>query len=125
MGIEHDDELLESMLVQSQTAPFKDFQRYPTLIDKKRKARIPIGSRFTIPKRSNSKIIMSIDVGAAEAYAASAVLRQRGGGKRRRSIFYLERRTTKRGRGVARVARPRTPSCGDANRRPRIGRDAG
>ena len=34
MGIEHDDELLESMLVQSQTAPFKDFQRYPTLIDK-------------------------------------------------------------------------------------------
>jgi len=37
MGIEHDDELLESMLVQSQTAPFKDFQRYPTLIDKNEK----------------------------------------------------------------------------------------
>ena len=29
MGIEHDDELLESMLVQSQTAPFKNFQRDP------------------------------------------------------------------------------------------------
>ena len=37
MGIEHDDELLGSMLVQSQTAPFKDFQRYPTLIDKNEK----------------------------------------------------------------------------------------
>jgi len=54
MGIELDDELLESILVHSQTAPFKNFQRCPMRIDKIRTG-IPIGSCFTIPNRSNSK----------------------------------------------------------------------
>ena len=34
MGIELDDELLESILAHSQTAPLKNFQRCPMRIDK-------------------------------------------------------------------------------------------